>query len=78
MKLAIIRQKYSAFGGAERFIERLLPGLADKGVDVSLIARKWSSGDAASASSPTASPSKTINRRRSGLNIRVSPSPRHE
>ena len=56
MKLAIIRQKYSAFGGAERFIERLLPGLADKGVDVSLIARKWSSGDAASASSPTASP----------------------
>lgn len=41
MKLAIIRQKYSAFGGAERFIERLLPGLADHHVDVSLIARKW-------------------------------------
>lgn len=46
MKLAIIRQKYSAFGGAERFIERLLPGLAGKGVDVSLIARKWA-GDGA-------------------------------
>ena len=42
MKLAIIRQKYSAFGGAERFIERLLPGLAANQVDVSLIARKWS------------------------------------
>ena len=42
MKLAIIRQKYSAFGGAERFIESLLPGLAENGVDVSLIARKWS------------------------------------
>ena len=41
MKLAIIRQKYSAFGGAERFIERLLPGLAEHKVDVSLIARKW-------------------------------------
>ena len=41
MKLAIIRQKYSAFGGAERFIERLLPGLAEHHVDVSLIARKW-------------------------------------
>ena len=41
MKLAIIRQKYSAFGGAERFIERLLPGLAEHNVDVSLIARKW-------------------------------------
>lgn len=47
MKLAIIRQKYSAFGGAERFIERLLPGLAAHQVEVSLIARKWS-GDAAS------------------------------
>ncbi len=42
MKLAIIRQKYSAFGGAERFIERLLPGLTNNGIDVSLIARKWS------------------------------------
>ncbi len=41
MKLAIIRQKYSAFGGAERFIERLLPGLAERQVDVSVIARKW-------------------------------------
>ena len=47
MKLAIIRQKYSAFGGAERFIERLLPGLAANRVDVSLIARKWS-GEASS------------------------------
>ena len=41
MKLAIIRQKYSAFGGAERFIERLLPGLAERQVDVAVIARKW-------------------------------------
>jgi UDP-glucose:(heptosyl)LPS alpha-1,3-glucosyltransferase len=49
MKLAIIRQKYSAFGGAERFIERLLPGLAAHGVDVSLIVRKWSGSATADA-----------------------------
>ena len=52
MKLAIIRQKYSAFGGAERFIERLLPGLAANRVDVTLIARKWSGG----GNTPEASP----------------------
>ena len=52
MKLAIIRQKYSAFGGAERFIERLLPGLTANRVDVTLIARKWAIDD----NTPEASP----------------------
>jgi UDP-glucose:(heptosyl)LPS alpha-1,3-glucosyltransferase len=41
VKLAIVRQKYTAFGGAERFVERALEALRAKGVDVSIIAREW-------------------------------------
>jgi len=43
MKLAIVRQKYTAFGGAERFVERALAELRAQGVDVEIIARQWSS-----------------------------------
>ena len=41
MKLAIVRQKYTPFGGAERFVERALAALRANGVDVSIIAREW-------------------------------------
>ncbi|MBK7765785.1 MAG: glycosyltransferase family 4 protein [Sulfuritalea sp.] len=41
MKLAIVRQKYTPFGGAERFVERALAALQADGVDVSIIAREW-------------------------------------
>jgi UDP-glucose:(heptosyl)LPS alpha-1,3-glucosyltransferase len=40
VKLAIVRQRYNAFGGAERFISRALPALERAGNDVTLIARK--------------------------------------
>ena len=33
MRLAIIRQRYTPFGGAERFVERALQALATRGVD---------------------------------------------
>lgn len=46
MKLAIVRQKYTPFGGAERFVERALDGLRAQGVEVTMIAREWS-GDPA-------------------------------
>lgn len=46
MKLAIVRQKYTPYGGAERFVERALEALAAKGVDVTMVARKWQ-GEAA-------------------------------
>ncbi len=48
IRLAIIRQRYNPFGGAERFVERALAGLAASGaeIDVTLITRQWS-GEAA-------------------------------
>ncbi len=42
MKLAIVRQKYTPFGGAERFVERALGALKAQRTDVSIIARQWS------------------------------------
>lgn len=42
MKLAIVRQKYNPYGGAERFIERALAALAATDqVDLTVIARQW-------------------------------------
>jgi UDP-glucose:(heptosyl)LPS alpha-1,3-glucosyltransferase len=40
LRLAIVRQRYNAFGGAERFIERALPALERAGAEVTLIARE--------------------------------------
>jgi UDP-glucose:(heptosyl)LPS alpha-1,3-glucosyltransferase len=39
LRLAIVRQRYDAYGGAERFIERVLPALERSGVEPTLIAR---------------------------------------
>ncbi len=50
MKLAIVRQKYTPFGGAERFVARALDALRAQGVAVEIIARRWENrgeGDAA-------------------------------
>lgn len=41
MKLALVRQKYTPFGGAERFVERALGALREQGTDVTIIAREW-------------------------------------
>lgn len=43
MKLAIARQRYNPFGGAERFVEGALSALAQSGeVDLTLLTRSWS------------------------------------
>src|SRR5262249_29460724 len=44
LRLAVVRQRYNPFGGAERFIERALPSLERAGVEVSVIARRWAEG----------------------------------
>lgn len=41
MRLALVRQRYSAYGGAERFIERALAVLQQQSVAVTVIAREW-------------------------------------
>jgi UDP-glucose:(heptosyl)LPS alpha-1,3-glucosyltransferase len=41
MRLAIIRQKYTPYGGAERFVERALTALAGSGVEITLVTRRW-------------------------------------
>ncbi len=41
MKIAIVRQRYNPFGGAERFVERALAALAGEGAEVTLITRNW-------------------------------------
>ena len=42
MRLVLIRKRYSAFGGAERFIERLMPRLLEGGIDIRIISEAWS------------------------------------
>ncbi|HEV7477042.1 MAG TPA: glycosyltransferase, partial [Burkholderiales bacterium] len=39
MKLAIVRQRYNPYGGAERIVARALPALERAGAQVTLIAR---------------------------------------
>jgi len=48
IRLAVVRQRYTPHGGAERFVERALGSLAARGAQVSVIARSWDSGGAAS------------------------------
>ena len=44
MRLAIVRQRYTPYGGAERFVERALAALASRGVDLTLVTRAWPEG----------------------------------
>src|SRR3954462_4588798 len=39
MRLAIVRQRYNPYGGAERFVARALPALERAGVEATLISR---------------------------------------
>ena len=45
-RIALVRQRYNPFGGAERFIERALASLEQIGAQVTLIAREWSDAGA--------------------------------
>lgn len=46
LRIAIVRGRYNAFGGAERFVNNALAALAKENVSMSVIAREWE-GEAA-------------------------------
>lgn len=41
LRLAIIRQRYTPYGGAERFVEAALEALLERGVAITLYTREW-------------------------------------
>ena len=41
MRLAIVRQKYTPYGGAERFVERALAALSTRDIEITLVTRQW-------------------------------------
>lgn len=49
MKLALIRQRYDAYGGAERFVARAIEALKEQGVAVTVFAREWEAPEDGSA-----------------------------
>ena len=56
MRLALIRQRYNPYGGAERFVARAVEALKGQGVAVTVFARDWNtSGDTSGDASGNAS-----------------------
>jgi UDP-glucose:(heptosyl)LPS alpha-1,3-glucosyltransferase len=41
LKIALIRQRYNPYGGAERFVERAMTALAAQDVELTLLTRAW-------------------------------------
>ena len=41
MKIALVRQRYTPFGGAERFVSRAMEALQRQGAEITLITRRW-------------------------------------
>lgn len=50
MKIALVRQRYTPFGGAERYMSRLIDGLVAQGHDVHVFASHWGAGENATVS----------------------------
>jgi UDP-glucose:(heptosyl)LPS alpha-1,3-glucosyltransferase len=45
LRIALVRQRYTAFGGAERFVERALQALTDQNAQLTLVTRRWASAE---------------------------------
>ena len=44
MKIALVRQRYTPFGGAERFVANAMRALDADGVSLTMVTRRWPSG----------------------------------
>jgi UDP-glucose:(heptosyl)LPS alpha-1,3-glucosyltransferase len=44
MKIAVIRKNFSLYGGAERYLSRLIAELAREGHEIHIFARRWDTG----------------------------------
>ncbi|MHB1233689.1 MAG: glycosyltransferase family 4 protein [Burkholderiales bacterium] len=49
LKLALIRQRYTPFGGAERFVARAMQALQAQGAAVTIVTRRWDAAKAGDA-----------------------------
>ena len=52
IKLALVRQRYTPFGGAERFVSRAIDALKAQGATITLITRKWDGAEGALTCDP--------------------------
>ncbi len=53
MKIALVRQRYNPYGGAERFVDRAMTALTAEDTELSLLTRAWPEAeDAAGAGKP--------------------------
>jgi UDP-glucose:(heptosyl)LPS alpha-1,3-glucosyltransferase len=41
LRIALVRQRYTPFGGAERFVSRAMEALRRQGAEITLITRRW-------------------------------------
>jgi UDP-glucose:(heptosyl)LPS alpha-1,3-glucosyltransferase len=41
VKLALVRQEYTPYGGAERFLEQAITAIRGQGTDVTIVSRRW-------------------------------------
>lgn len=49
MKIALVRQRYTAFGGAERFVARAMDALKAQGAELTIVTRRWTPDSSAQA-----------------------------
>lgn len=52
MRLGIVRQRYTPYGGAERFVARAMDALAARGVRLSVYTRQWPAAASGAAAEP--------------------------